>query len=93
MAKQCTLNTLITLFSLHKILQKINQIMKILRALKIFSSRMFFFPKHLLHAPGRLQTFIQSWKQKYSDQALLSTHVHIWNSHIETLQSLTYTFL
>ena len=91
MAKQCTLNTLITLFSLHKILQKINQIMKILRALKIFSSRMFFFPKHLLHAPGRLQTFIQSWKQKYSDQALFSTHVLIWNSHIETLQCLTYT--
>lgn len=91
MAKQCSLNTLITLFSLHKILQKINQIMKILRALKIFSSRMFFFPKHLLHAPGRLQTFIQSWKQKYSDQALLSTHVLIWNSHIETLQCLTYT--
>ena len=54
---------------------------------------MFFFPTHLLHSPGRLQTFIQSWKQKYSDQALLSTHVHIWNSHIETLQSLTYTFL
>ena len=61
-----------------------------MRALKIFSSRMFFFPTHLLHAPGRLQTFIQSWKQKYSDQALLSTHVHIWNSHIETLQCLTY---
>ena len=52
---------------------------------------MFFFPTHLLHAAGRLQTFIQSWKQKYSAQALLSTHVHIWNSHIETLQSLTYT--
>ena len=64
-----------------------------MRALKIFPSRMFFFPTHLLHSPGRLQTFIQSWKQKYSDQALLSTHVHIWNSHIETLQSLTYTFL
>ena len=45
MEKPCSQNTFITLFSLHKFLQKINQIhvKLILRALKIFSSRMFFF--------------------------------------------------
>lgn len=93
MEKPCSQNTFITLFSLHKILQKINQIHVNIESSKDIFFQNVFFPTHLLHSPGRLQTFIQSWKQKYSDQALLSTHVHIWNSHIETLQSLTYTFL
>ena len=93
MEKPCSQNTFITLFSLHKFLQKINQIHVNIESSKDISFQNVFFPTHLLHSPGRLQTFIQSWKQKYSDQALLSTHVHIWNSHIETLQSLTYTFL
>lgn len=81
------------IISLHKFLQKINQIHVNIESSKDISFQNVFFPTHLLHSPGRLQTLIQSWKQKYSDQALLSTHVHIWNSHIETPQSLTYTFL